>query len=415
MLYDFYTRAKDLNYYFNYTNNYALEATNQIKEMLSVMPLGSFPQYGLDILEGNLTLLERYTRIYDKKPWLLEKVTVGSKEYVIKHETVEKNPFCNLIKFSVNKTENKSHPVFLIAPMSGHYATLLKNTIMELLKEHDVYITDWINPRDVSLEEGIFTLDCYIDYIVDYSNNHMPKNYSIVCVCQPTVPVSIAIAYMSSEKSQDFNLPKNLILMGGPMRLDNNENDVTEFAKSKSLKWFEYNLIYKVPNKYKGAGRRVYPGFLQLSSFIYMNLNNHIQKHVDLWDLIANGEQASARKIEKFYDEYFAVMDLDAQFYLETLDRIFKKRLLNKSEFPYRKHKLGIRDISAEIDVLMIEGEKDDIAKVGQTSNIKEELKSNNKESVIFDSIGHYGLFNGGVWSSQIRPKISEFIKNKSK
>ena len=354
-----------------------------------------------NFMKANEVLLDRMSKNYSKQPW---KTNINGR--IIKPEVIVDLDFCNLVEFNNKKNSN----ILLIAPMSGHYATLLQPTINELIKNYNVFVTDWKNPRDVSLKKGLFSLTTYIEYLLDFMK--IMQNYSMIAVCQPTIPASIACAYASKEKLDI--LPKSLVLMGGPMKLDeSNETEVSELGVKKTFEWFNDNLIYKVPKGYKGEGRQVYPAFLQLNAFIQMNLGNHIEKHLNLYNTILN-TGIGDEKTELFYDEYLSVMDMDASFYLETIDLVFQRRVLTSEDgFPYKNHKYHLSDIDPKINILSIEGELDDIAKPGQTSDALKYFHSKaHKEYKIFSGVGHYGIFSGSKWRNEICPFITQFIDN---
>lgn len=349
-------------------------------------------------------MTERLSRNYRIPEWNIDSI----EHYEVKYQDVKTLPFCNLKKISIDKKGNKKNPVLLVSPMSGHYSTLLRETVRELLINHDVYITEWIDASEVPCEEGNFGLEEFIGYIVHFAEI-MPKNYSIIAVCQPTVAVAVAAGHISRKNAS--NPPYAIVFMGGPMVLDGSENDVSELGIKKNHRWFKDTLIYEVPYGKRGAGRSVYPGFIQLSAFISMNMDKHIKKHSDLFfDTIFERDTI---RTEEFYDEYFAVMDLDAKFYLETIDIVFRRRLLEKGQFPYRGEMYGLEDIASSIKVMSIEGENDDIAAVGQTSNAVRrmtQIPDNNKALHVFGDVGHYGIFSGKKWQSEIRPIITQFV-----
>jgi poly(3-hydroxybutyrate) depolymerase len=412
MLYEIYNNISK----FNNFNKKLLEKNSEFLD--SIFQTG-FNQNSISLLNNDLTktfqsnlfLYKRLIKEYKKLPWDINTVVVNETIYNVSEEVVQKTYFCELKKFSIPKKDCKNFPILLIAPMSGHYATLLRETVRELVKYHDVYITDWLNPRDINLDKGVFGMEEYIDTIVLFSEK-MPKNYSTVCVCQPTVTGFVANAYMSNKNNRkQSNLPKNIILMGGPMMLDDNENKVTLLGKEKSIDWFRQNVIYTVPNDYIGAGREVYPGFLQLFSFMSMNWSSHFNKHVDISKKYFSEDFEDLEKITDFYDEYFAVMDLDAKFYLDTIDYVFKRRLLARKQFPYKGQYYGLRDLDKKVNILTVEGEKDDISPVGQTSDIIPYLSNKNKERLIVKNVGHYGLFSGKKWRDYTSIQITDFIK----
>lgn len=356
-----------------------------------------------------LTLLERATRKFGRPIW-----DISERNGIEVHtEVVTNKAFCVLRKFTTRKATNK--PVLLIAPMSGHYSTLLKDTVYELLEEHDVYITDWEDAGDVPMHMGSFTLDDYVDYICEFMDI-MPKPYGLVAVCQPTVPTAVACALQSDNNPEA--LPNHLVLMGGPLNPDACETEVTKLATDKGYKWFERNCIFEVPYWRAGFGRKVYPGFLQLGGFIAMNPDRHLEKHLEMARAILFGDAETAENTQKFYDEYLAVMDLDADFYLETIDQVFIRRTLSKGVFEYKDKLVSLDSVSSKLKIMTIEGEKDDISAPGQTSSALDFFKNvswKNKKSHIEPGAGHYGIFSGSKWKKSIRPLISDWIKAEDK
>jgi poly(3-hydroxybutyrate) depolymerase len=299
--------------------------------------------------------------------------------------------------------------LLIVAPMSGHYATLLRGTVSTLLPDHDVYITDWIDARNVPLAEGGFDLDDYIDYVISILHFLGPGAH-VVAVCQPAVPVFAAAALMSSAK--DPNLPATMTLMGGPIDTRVNPTAVNTLANSHDLDWFRENVVMKVPFPHPGFMRDVYPGFLQISGFLSMNLDRHLQAHRDFFSHLVADDGDSADKHREFYDEYLAVMDLTAEFYLQTVDTVFIRHALPKGEMTHRNRRVdpsAIRDVA----MLTVEGENDDISGVGQTEAahaITPSLPADKKAHYLQPKVGHYGVFNGSRFRAEIAPRIADFI-----
>jgi polyhydroxyalkanoate depolymerase len=299
--------------------------------------------------------------------------------------------------------------VLLVAPISGHFATLLRNTVEVLLRDHDVYITDWKNARDVPLSAGSFGFDDYVDHVVHFLEEIGPPVH-MVAVCQPCVPALAAVALMSEDANPAC--PRSLTLMGGPVDVRINPTAVNDLATGNSFEWFEDNLIHSVPLRYEGRGRRVYPGFLQLSAFMSMNSGRHFEQHRALYQHLADGEEEQARSIRDFYDEYFAVLDLTAEFYLETIDRVFQRALLAKGELDHRGRRIDCGHIRRTA-LLTVEGERDDICAVGQTAaahDLCSGLRPHLKRHYLQAGVGHYGVFSGRRWESQIYPQVRAHI-----
>jgi poly(3-hydroxybutyrate) depolymerase len=293
--------------------------------------------------------------------------------------------------------------------MSGHYATLLRGTVEAFLPNHDVYITDWRNARSVPVSEGKFDLDDYIDYVISMLHK-LGGNCHVIGVCQPSVPVLAAVALMEAEK--DACVPHSMVLMGGPIDTRINPNSVNCLASSRGIDWFRRNVITKVPFPHPGFMRDVYPGFLQLHGFVSMNLDRHIEAHRNLFMNLVKGDGDSAQKHREFYDEYLAVMDLAAEFYLQTVDTVFIRHALPKGEMTHRGRRIDPSAIS-HVALMTVEGENDDISSVGQTEpahalccNIPPERKTH----YVQQAVGHYGVFNGSRFRAEIAPRIADFV-----
>jgi poly(3-hydroxybutyrate) depolymerase len=318
-------------------------------------------------------------------------------------------PFCQLLHFSKQGGEDDPK-ILLVAPMSGHFATLLRGTIKTLLRDHQVYITDWVNTRDVSTEAGAFALEDYTQHIIDFVHA-IGEGCHIVAVCQPTVSALAATAIMG--EARDNLAPASLTLMAGPIDTRVAPTKVNELANEKPLQWFRDNLIGEVPNKFEGRGRKVYPGFLQLCAFMSMNAERHAKAFADLFHKRIEGDFEKADSISEFYKEYFAIMDMSADFYLETIDQVFQRCLLPKGEMTFKGRKIDPRAIKKTF-LLTVEGEKDDICAVGQTLAAQDlcgGLRPYMKTHHLQPGVGHYGVFNGRRWDTQVYPVLRNHIQ----
>ncbi|HXP93985.1 MAG TPA: polyhydroxyalkanoate depolymerase [Candidatus Binatia bacterium] len=322
-------------------------------------------------------------------------------------EPVLRLPFATLLHFK--KEDATPQPrVLLVAPMSGHFATLLRGTIQTMLPEHDVYITDWHNARDVDTDDGRFDVDDYIDYIIRFLETIGPEAH-VVAVCQASVPVLAAVAVMA--EAGNSAIPRSMTLMAGPVDTRSNPTKVNELALSRSMSWFE-RMIGIVPFRYRGATRRVYPGFVQLTAFMSMNIERHLKAHRDLYDHIASGNEEKAQAIRAFYDEYFAVTDLPAEFYLQTVSSIFQEHALPLGKFEWRGRRVDPRAINRTA-LLTIEGERDDVCGLGQTlaaHDLCSSLRQYRKRHHMQAGVGHYGVFSGARWNNQIYPVLKNAI-----
>ncbi len=343
--------------------------------------------------------------------WQIDSTTVGGEKVPVNIKTVWERPFCRLLHFERVMTRPPRRPqpkLLLVAPMSGHYATLLRGTVETFLPNHEVYITDWRNARSVPLSEGRFDLDDYIDYVI--SMLHMlGGDAHVIAVCQPSVPVLAAIAAMEADK--DPYVPHSMVLMGGPIDTRINSNAVNKMAMSRGIDWFRSHVISKVPFPHPGFMREVYPGFLQLHGFMSMNLDRHIEAHRNLFQHLIKGDGDSAQKHREFYDEYLAVMDLPAEYYLQTVDTVFIRHLLPKGEMTHRNRMLDMRAIT-RVALMTVEGENDDISGVGQTEaaqRLCSNIPAHMKVHYVQPGVGHYGVFNGSRFRSEIAPRIADF------
>ncbi len=335
-------------------------------------------------------------------------VRVGNRDVPVAERVAHVMPFGTLTHFAKD-VDTRQPRVLVVAPLSGHFATLLRNTVATLLADHDVYITDWTNARDVPLAEGPFGFDDYVDHVVRFLEVIGPGAH-VVAVCQPAVQTLAAAALMAA--TEHAATPASMTLMAGPVDTSVNPTKVNELAMSKPMRWFEDNLIATVPRRYAGAGRRVYPGFVQLSAFVSMNADRHLKGHVDLFWHLAAGERDKADAIAAFYDEYFAVLDLAAEFYLETVRSVFQDNDLGRNRLTYRGRPLDMGGIRRTA-LLTVEGERDDICAVGQTvaaHDLLTGLRPYMKRHHLQAGVGHYGVFSGRKWQGQVYPIVKNFI-----
>jgi poly(3-hydroxybutyrate) depolymerase len=363
-----------------------------------------------------MELFERSTRRYQKPDWNIPYTTVGGERVPVHIEPIWHRPFCRLLHFerAFARPPRRPQPKLLIvAPMSGHYATLLRGTVETFLPNHDVYITEWVDARMVPVGEGRFDLDDYIDYVISMLHV-LGGDCHVIAVCQPSVPVLAAAAVMEADK--DPYVPHSMTLMGGPIDTRINPNGVNQLAASRGINWFRHNVITKVPFPHPGVMRDVYPGFLQLHGFMSMNLDRHIEAHRNLFTHLVKGDGDSAQKHREFYDEYLAVMDLTAEFYLQTVDTVFIRHALPKGEMTHRGRRIDPSAIS-RVALLTVEGENDDISSVGQTEpahalcpNIPDE----DKVHYVQPGVGHYGVFNGSRFRAEIAPRIADFVLSRN-
>ncbi len=338
----------------------------------------------------------------------IDSVEIDGETLAVREERVAVTPFATLLRFAKDVATPQPR-VLLVAPLSGHFATLLRSTVKTMLPEHDVYITDWHNARDVPLSDGRFDVDDYIDHIIRFLEIIGPGAH-VVAVCQPCVPVLAAVAVMADAGNDAA--PSSMTLMAGPIDARLSPTKVNTLASSKPLAWFERNLVDRVPYRYAGGGRRVYPGFMQLLAFLSMNLERHVKAHRDMYFALAKNDLASAEATRAFYDEYFAVLDLPAEFYLQTVRTIFQDHTMARGQYTYRGRRVepgAIRRTS----LLTVEGERDDICGLGQTlaaHDLCTGLKPFRKRHHLQPGVGHFGVFNGSRWNGQIYPMIKNTI-----
>lgn len=339
----------------------------------------------------------------------IKEAAIDGVKVAVHEEVISTSPFCTLLHFRKDSAVEQPR-LLVVAPLSGHFSTLLRGTVAKLLTDHDVYITDWVNARDVALRHGLFDLDDHIELVMDYMRALAPE-LNVLAVCQPSVPVLAAAALLAADG--DPGQPRTLTLMGGPIDPRVKPTKVNAFAIAHPLSWFEQNVVTTVPMRHAGAFRRVYPGFLQLAGFLSMNLNRHVTAHIDLFKHLVRGDGESAGATKKFYDEYTSVMDLPADFYLQTIDRVFLQYALPLGKFTSRNRLVAPQAIT-KTAVLTVEGENDDICSVGQTSAVHgllTGLPEGKRRQYVQAKVGHYGVFNGRRWRDEIYPKVRDFIR----
>ena len=356
-------------------------------------------------------IFERTTRRYDRPTFGLAETVVGGEPVAVTETVVWKRPFCELVHFEravTSAVRDESPRILIVAPMSGHYATLLRGTVEAFLPTHEVYITNWQNAREVPKSAGSFDLDDYIDTISDIFR-HFGGDVHVFAVCQPSVPVLAAVALM--EAANDPNVPLSVTMAGGPIDTRRNPTAVNRLAMEKGTEWFRNNVLANVPWPHQGHGRSVYPGFLQLTGFMTMNLDRHVKAHKDLFRHLVQGDGDSAERHREFYDEYLAVMDLTAEFYMQTIETVFVEHHLARGVMTHRNRAVDLTAIK-RVALMTIEGEKDDITGIGQCSAALElcsSVPADNKQHYECPRVGHYGVFNGSRFRKDIVPRISQF------
>ncbi|MPS69006.1 MAG: polyhydroxyalkanoate depolymerase [Novosphingobium sp.] len=364
-------------------------------------------------------VFDKATITHKRPAYGIDSVLSGNRDVTVREEVALDLPFCNLLHFAKDDVATPQPRMLVVAPLSGHYATLLRDTVHTLLSDHDVYITDWKNARDVPLSEGDFGFDDFVDYVIHFlqeladpadQGSQGRRGAHVLAVCQPCVPVLAAVALMAQD--DDPAQPRSMTLMGGPIDTRESPTSVNELATEHPFMWFEDNMIHTVPLRHPGAGRKVYPGFVQLSAFMSMNMGRHFSQFRKLYQALADERPADAQKIETFYDEYLAVLDLTADFYLETIDKVFQRALLARGELEHRGRKVDCGAIR-KTALLTVEGERDDICAVGQTaaahflcSSLRPHLKRHHLQT----GVGHYGLFAGSRWETQVYPQVRNLV-----
>lgn len=359
--------------------------------------------------EGLADNYERSTRYVRKPEFNINEVEIDGKKVSVYQTTEMKLPFADLQHFT--KAQKEQGPkVLIIAPISGHFATLLRDTVKRMLIKHDVYITDWKSMRDVPLSAGSFSLDTYMTYLIDFMH-HIGPNTHVLAVCQPAVQVMGLAALM--DEANDPCMPASIVPMGGPVDPRINKTQVNHLAEDYPITWFERNFLTYVPAGHVGVGRRVYPGFVQLTAFICMNPDAHYKKHVQYLASCINGDKAAMAKHKEFYDEYLSVLDMDDIYYLETVEKIFQKFELPKGEMRYKGHLIDLKAIR-HCALMTVEGEHDDISAPGQcyaAHDLAVNLPKDMQDHHLQPGVGHYGVFSGSKWRAFVAPKIEEFIQ----
>jgi poly(3-hydroxybutyrate) depolymerase len=354
-------------------------------------------------------LFHRLTKRYEKPEFGLHRTVVDGTEVAVAERVALEKPFCRLLHFE-RAVEREDPRVLLVAPLSGHFATLLRDTVRALLPDHDVYITDWMDAKMVPLAEGPWHLDDYVDYVREFIR-FLGPDINVVSVCQPTVPVLAAISLMAAD--DEPVKPRTMIMMGGPIDTRRSPTQVNNLATTKSISWFERTLIQNVPMRYPGFMRRVYPGFLQHMGFVAMNPDRHADAHWDYYNHLVRGDGSSAHSHRKFYDEYNAVLDMPAEYYLDTIRTVFKEHRLPNGTWDVRGQRVTPAAITRTA-LFTVEGELDDISGFGQTEAAHQLCKGipvSNREHFRVPNVGHYGIFSGRKWREVIAPRIGEFIR----
>ena len=375
-------------------------------------PLG-YTGFG-PIAANALDVLAHATAYYTKPAFGITEVEVDGKTFPVIEATVVNRPFGDLKRFRLDGIDDDRPKMLIVAPMSGHYATLLRGTVRRMLQKYEVYITDWSDAKTVPLHEGDFDLDTYIDYLIEfleYIEGVKPgQRPHMLAVCQPSVPAFAATALLNQHNSPAT--PLTLTMMGGPIDTRECPTSVNDHAMNRPIEWFRHSVIATVPMNYRGAGRKVYPGFMQLSAFMSMNLQSHMMSHYEMFKHLTAGDEESAQATKDFYDEYRAVCDMTAEFYLQTVEEVFQKHSIPNGKF---RHKGEIVDLTQITDtaLLAIEGERDDISGLGQTKaalKLTPGLSDDRKRYYMAEGAGHYGIFNGSKWRNKVAPVVEEFI-----
>jgi poly(3-hydroxybutyrate) depolymerase len=378
-------------------------------ELLS-NPANPFAYFGGGpVLASALEVFAHAAAPRGKPAFSLPSTTINGREVPVTERIEARKPFGQLRHFVRDGAPQNQPKLLIVAPMSGHYATLLRGTVERLLPGHDIWITDWRDARNVPVEDGRFDLDDYIDYLIQWLG-HIGPNAHMLAVCQPSVP-SYAAACVLSQRN-DPHTPRTLTMMGGPIDTREAPTVVNQLATERPITWFQQNVVATVPFPYPGAGRRVYPGFMQLAGFMSMNLGNHMMSHWEMFKHLVDGDDESAEATKSFYDEYRSVCDMTEEFYLQTVEEVFQKHSLPEGKLTHRGERVDPKAIT-KIGLLAIEGERDDISGLGQTRaalTIATMLPADLKKYYMAAGAGHYGIFNGNKWRTKIAPIVEEWI-----
>ncbi len=405
MLYQFHEMQRAVMEPWRWWAQANVDAFGSAFSPLSLTPAAKNVTAGMD-------LLLRLTARYGRPAFDIGEVKVNGVDAIVTEDVLLEKPFCNLLHFKKSRSAKNEPTVLIFAPLSGHYATLLRDTVRTMLPDHDVVITDWKDAREVPFSKGPFHFDDYVAYVqefVRFVQNTLGPNIHLVSVCQPTVPVLAGISLMAQHNEP---LPNSMTMMGGPIDTRLSPTSVNDFAMDRSLSWFEQNVIQRVPQKYAGSMRRVYPGFLQLSGFMAMNPKRHMKSHQDYYKDLVAGDGESAEAHRRFYDEYNAVMDLPAEYYLDTIFRVFQDQTLAKGQMDVAGERVNPAAIKRTA-LFTIEGELDDISGSGQTQaahTLCIGIPAARQQHYTTPQVGHYGIFSGRKYRELIYPKIREFI-----
>ncbi len=405
MLYQFHEMQRAVMEPWRWWAQANVDAFGSAFSPLSLTPAAKNVTAGMD-------LLLRLTARYGRPAFDIGEVKVNGVDAIVTEDVLLEKPFCNLLHFKKSRSAKNEPTVLIFAPLSGHYATLLRDTVRTMLPDHDVVITDWKDAREVPFSKGPFHFDDYVAYVqefVRFVQNTLGPNIHLVSVCQPTVPVLAGISLMAQHNEP---LPNSMTMMGGPIDTRLSPTSVNDFAMDRSLSWFEQNVIQRVPQKYAGSMRRVYPGFLQLSGFMAMNPKRHMKSHQDYYKDLVAGDGESAEAHRRFYDEYNAVMDLPAEYYLDTIFRVFQDQTLAKGQMDVAGERVNPAAIKRTA-LFTIEGELDDISGSGQTQaahTLCTGIPAARQQHYTTPQVGHYGIFSGRKYREMIYPKIREFI-----
>ncbi len=386
-----------------------------ISSELLTSPANPLSHFGFGSITANaLDVVAHATAHYSKPAFGITQIEVEGTVMPVIEATVVNRPFGDLKRFRLDGVADKRPKLLIVAPMSGHYATLLRGTVERMLQQYEVYITDWADAKTVPLHEGHFDLDTYIDYLIEfleYIEQVEPgQRPHMLAVCQPSVPAFATTALLNQRGSRAT--PKTLTMMGGPIDTRESPTSVNDHAMNRPIEWFRQSVIATVPINYRGAGRKVYPGFMQLSAFMSMNLQSHMMSHYEMFKHLTTGDEESAQATKDFYDEYRAVCDMTAEFYLQTVEEVFQKHSIPNSTF---RHKDEVVDLSQITDtaLLAVEGERDDISGLGQTKaalKLTPGLSGDKKRYYMAEGAGHYGIFNGSKWRTKVAPVVEAFI-----
>jgi poly(3-hydroxybutyrate) depolymerase len=401
MLYQLYQPYED-------ASNVLRSAAGSMSSMLARLPMGLPNALPIRGLRAAYDLFSATKVSHERPPFGIDEVVVAGEVVAVKEVVSDATPFCSLVRFE-KVTATPLPKVLLVAPLSGHFSTLLRNTVRTLSADHDVYLTDWHNARDVTLDAGPFGFDEYVEHVIRFIE-HLGEGMHVVSVCQPCVPVLAAVAVQAETRGAVQ--PRTMSLLAGPIDTRINPTKVNELAVTRPIEWFENNVVTIVPSRFAGAGRRVYPGFMQLTAFMSMNVDRHVRSHIELYGQMVRGDTAGAKFTRDFYDEYFAVLDMPAEFYLETVQKVFQEYELARGVLEYKGRNVDPRAIRRTA-LATVEGERDDICSVGQTmaaQDLCSQLPPSRRLHHLQPGVGHYGVFSGSRWETEISPRLKHFI-----